>query len=26
MSHVDCQKVHARIRKHGGGMRKLLKQ
>jgi len=25
-SHVDCQKVHAGIRKDGGGMRKLLKQ
>jgi len=25
-SHVDCENVHAVIRKHGGGMRKLLKQ
>jgi len=24
--HGDCQKVHADIRKHGGGMRRLLKQ
>jgi len=23
---VDCQKDHAGIRKHGGGMKKLLKQ
>jgi len=23
---VDCQKAHAGIMKHGGGMRKLLKQ
>ena len=23
---MDCHKVHAVIRKHGGGMRKLLKQ
>jgi len=24
--HAECQKVHADIRKHGGGMRRLLKQ
>jgi len=25
-AHVDYQKVHADIMKHGGGMRRLLKQ